>query len=288
MYPEAKRAAARIVEALTTYERGIAPAALVEAAGPGTGNFDLPGVIEAAAPLVSPDRQAVGVVLNGQLGGLDPTPETGHEPTQCSVLVVVDHHLAGDGAAPERVRRCIDVRLEVRDGTWRWAGLGDAGGTPVERPVDLPEAAARVLDHPDIDLPDSARWDIHDGIIDEDLLEVMLRMAEHAPYRVTCLRAGHPETVFARPYASNHTLGRAVDVWSVDGEPVVLQSSRVLGADAADTTAHAMVAALLDETAVTELGSPWDLDGPPTADRPSTRSFTNTVHLDHLHVAFDN
>lgn len=288
VYPNAKRTAARVVEALTTYPAGADPAALVRDVAVRARDFDDAAAVAAAAPLLHAGRSSVGVVLNGQLGGLDPAPETGRQPTTCSVMVVVDQHLTEGADAVESVRRCIDVRLGVTDGEWRWTGLGDAGGTAVERPGDLPEVAGRVLDHPAIDLPDSARWDIYRGVVEERLLDTMVVMAEIAPYRVTALRAGHPETVFAKSYLSNHTVGRAVDVWSVGGDPVVAQSRRVLGVeDSAGTPAHRMTATLLADTGVTELGSPWDLDGPATADRPRTRSFTNVVHADHLHVAFD-
>jgi hypothetical protein len=293
VYPNAKRTAARIVEALTRYDVDADPAALMAAAGPTVVDFDAAATLVALSPLLHPERQSLGVVLNGQLGGLDPAPETGKVPIRGSVLVVVDQF--SSGPEPEsaddlrRVRRCIDVRLRVVGGEWRWEALGDVGGLPVERPRRLPEVAARVLEHPDIDLPHSAQWDIHADVIDEELLEVMLVMADRAPYRVTCLRSGHPDTVFATPLPSNHALGRAVDVWSVGGEPVILQSARALGlTDSAQTAAHAMTEHILDETEIGELGGPWDLDGPATSDRPRTRSFTNTVHADHLHVAFDD
>ena len=279
-----------MVEALTTYAVGTDPAELIAAAGQSVRDLDTTATALALAPLLDEERQSLGVVLNGQLGGLAPAPETGKEPTQCSVLVVVDQYLSGPEPASaedlEHVRRCIDVRLKVSGGEWHWEALGDVGGIPVERPRDLPDVAARVLDHPDIDLPHSAQWDIHAGVIDDVLLKVMLVMARRSPYRVTCLRSGHPDTVFAKKFPSNHAVGRAVDVWAVDGEPVILQSARVLGRkDSVGTPAHAMTRHILDESDMDEIGAPWDLDGPATS--APTRSFTNTVHADHLHVAFE-
>jgi hypothetical protein len=255
-------------------------------------DFDEDVATQAVAPLLTDDVHSFGVVVYPQLGGLHPSPETGEKTVASSVMVVVDQYLSQDDppdpANAERVRRCIDVRLRVKDDQWQWEGLGDVGGVPVERPNDLPEEAQLVLDHPDIDLPDSARWDIHEGIIDRELLRVMATMADVAPYGVTALKSGHPRNVFAKKYVSNHALGRAVDVWSIDGTPVVQQSARLLGAeDSGHTPAHRMTEAILERTKIGELGSPWDLDGPATADRPRTRSFTNTVHTDHLHVAFD-
>jgi len=37
---------------------------------------------------------------------------------------------------------------------------------------------------------------------------------------------------------------------------------------------------MLDHPDVRQVGGPWDLDG-----KSSSRSFTNTVHLDHVHLA---
>ena len=64
-----------------------------------------------------------------------------------------------------------------------------------------------------------------------------------------------------------------MDIWAVDGLPVVAQ--RVTG-----SVVRGLVQELMT-LGVTEIGSPWDLDGPGGA------SFTNVVHQDHLHVAFD-
>lgn len=72
---------------------------------------------------------------------------------------------------------------------------------------------------------------------------------------------------------SNHTEGRGADIWAIDGQPVV--SLR-------DPTGPipGLVQGLVNVGA-TEVGSPFDIDGPGGA------SFTNEVHQDHLHVAFD-
>lgn len=296
VYPNGKTVAARVVEALTVYSGGMNAkelvAAAVERVGTVSQDLDLPEIVDAVVPLWIEGLHSFGVVAYPQLGGLDPAPERGQRPQRCSMMTVVDQYLSdGEPQSPSdltRIRRCIDVRLRVENGTWVWEGIADAGGVPVDPPDDLSEAAARLVGHPDVDLPHSAIWDIYSGIIHEDLIEAMLVMAEAGPYRVTALKHGHPDTVFARPYTSNHTIGRAVDVWSVDGTPVVAQSARVLGASAStDTPAHGLVEELLEKTEVNELGSPWDLDGPATDQRPVTRSFTNTVHTDHLHVAFD-
>jgi hypothetical protein len=83
--------------------------------------------------------------------------------------------------------------------------------------------------------------------------------------------------VFGTDTISGHTLGRGCDIWQVAGQPVVRQRDRT--SDARRFTEQLLAAG------VPELGSPWDLDGPPVPGelRPS---FTDAVHADHIHVAF--
>lgn len=271
--PDVKQTAARVAEALTTYEPDQTPQEALEAVlAQADEAVDAGALAAEAAMLHESGAGSRGTVVNAQLGGLAPNE---WEPQRASVLVVVDQRIGtGDGA--RSVRRTLDVRLRRRDGQWAFEALASAGGAVVERPSNLPAAAVAVLDHPGIELADTARWDIHAGAVDERLLELMVELADEFPYAVTCLRSGHPHDVFGTDHVSNHTLGRAVDIWSVDGKPVVLQH------EDEDSPARRMTALAFSMEAVAELGSPWDLDGPPP---PPTRSFTNVVHTDHLHVA---
>ncbi len=139
--------------------------------------------------------------------------------------------------------------------------------------------AKQVLQDTRIELPDTARWDILRGDIDERLLRTMLDLAAVAPYAVAVLKTGHPKNVFATGRISGHTLGRGVDIWRVAGQPVVLQQP------SKSSDAHAFTKAALDKLGVPELGSPWDLDGPPEPGELKP-SFTDAVHADHIHVAF--
>ena len=110
-------------------------------------------------------------------------------------------------------------------------------------------------------------------------------MAELTPYSVAVLRSGHPRKVFGASTVSNHTTGRAVDIWAVDGVPVIRQNngityeeSSVARADRKQP-AFRVTSTLLRKEQVGEIGSPWNLD-------PSGQpSFTDPVHQDHLHVA---
>lgn len=276
-YPNAKRLAGRFVQALATYdEDATARAVLREAArGAAAEGFDFDAALEQSRLLFERQGRSRGEIVYPQLGGL----ALGSGLDRCSVMVVVRQEIVDADGDSHTVTRTVDVRLINRDDQWELESLPDAGGTPVKRPKKLPRAAQRVLDNPRIQLPESARWDIHSGIIDRRLLRTMHRIADVAPYAVCTLRTGHPIHVFGTDRVSGHTAGRAVDIWEVGGRPVVLQQP------AEDTDAYEFTQTLLLDHGVPELGSPWDLDGPPVAGQ-ARPSFTDAVHADHIHVAF--
>jgi hypothetical protein len=270
VYGEAKLLAAAVAQAVATYAPDEDPGEVVARSlvRPAEG-VDLGASIEAAGQLIDPALASRGRAIDPQLGGLAP-----HDGMlRCSVMVVTEQ-LLRDAEGERVVIRTIDVRLIGDGATWWLEGIASTGGTETPRPADLPEIAVAVLDDPRIELPDSARWDIHEGIVDHRLLETMLVIAERAPYAVTSLRNGHPVRVFGTDRPSNHTHGRAVDIWRVGDHPVVSQQPEE-GTVAWDANRW-----LFDAGHVEELGGPWSFDG------RGGRSFTNDVHLDHLHVAF--
>lgn len=259
---DAKQLAADTVQALTTYEAGTAAADVgrrLEAL------LVDPQIADAAAGLRADDSASVGEIVYPQLGGLT--------DTQASVMVVVRQRLLRNGEE-RSVTRTVDVRLARTNQTWNVTGVASIGGSPPDPPAALSPTASEVLAHPSIELPDSARWDIQRGGTDDRVLSLLLTMAAEHTLSVTVLASGHPPNVFDSASISNHTRGRGVDIWAVDGQPVLSQR------DPAGPL-HALSTELLT-LGVTELGSPWDLDGPGGA------AFTNTLHQDHLHLAFDN
>lgn len=260
--PEAKQIAADTVQALTTFEAGPDPAA---AAGAGLAALGVPaGLVDQARPLLVAGAAAAGDIVYPQLGGLT--------ADAASVMVVVRQRLLTAGVG-RTVVRTVDVRLARRGPAWAVTAIASAGGTPPD-PAPPPSAsAAPILADPNVGLADSARWDILAGGVDDRLLAVMARLAKDHRIDVTVLATGHPHEVFGSSHVSNHTEGRAVDIWAVDGRPVLEQR------DPAGPLASLSRSLLAD--GVTELGGPWDLDGPGGA------SFTNTLHQDHLHVGFD-
>lgn len=261
--PEAKSLAARVVQTIGTYPVGGGTA---ESAASRLGGTVDPALIDAALPLLDPAAASATEIVYPQLGGLT--------DTEASVMVVFRQRLAS--ATDQReVTRTADVRLTRTPSGWAASAIASIGGEPPPDPGPLSAAARDVLTTKAIDLPDSARWDIEAGRIDDRVLQLLSMLAEEHTLGVTVLATGHPEHVFGSSSISNHTVGRGVDVWSVDGQPVIAQRDE-------GGPLQALVQKLVDSMATTELGSPWDLDGVGRG-----ASFTNTVHQDHLHLAFD-
>lgn len=271
VYPNAKRTGGRMAQTLATYEADEPLEHLVErAAVPTHPRFDAAAAAEAAAAVHHPEARSTGEVIYAQLGGLMPQ----NEATSASIIVVVRQRLVQPDGSESAPVRAMDIRLRLHNGQWAVDQLGDMGGQPVARPAELSAPAQAVVDHPRIQLPDSARWDIYRGDIDGRLLATMAELADQAPYAVTCLKSGHAVNVFGTERPSNHSSGRAVDIWQVEGTAVVSQQPDP------GTAAHALAQTVFDRGAVSELGSPWAFDG------AGGRSFQNDVHRDHLHVAF--
>ena len=253
---DAKLAAARAIELLTTYDPSPQPA--VQARERLAAAGIRPEIVDAAAELLAPGEWSRGEIVYPQLGGLT--------ETQASVMVVVRQERANVVAS-----RTIDVRLSTATGAWAVdaiASIGDVLSGPASAPAG--SRAATVLSLDSLDLPDSARADIASGAVDDRVLSVLEQLGGTHRLSIATIIAGHPTEVFATTRTSNHTVGRAVDVWAIDGVPVVS-----LRNDPAAT--QALLRQLLAE-GVGELGAPWALGGV---------SFTDTVHQDHVHIGYD-
>lgn len=256
--PEAKQLAADIAYALTTYEESD-DATVRFSSIAGIDGLDL--LAEAAQPLTHPGRWSRGLVVYPQLGGLT--------ADRVSVMVVT-RQTVGFGAETEfAVVRTLDIRL-VRDAAgWVFDSLASAGG--VFDSIEDLELAGAVASNPRIDMPDSARLDILAGGVSPILLQVMSEIAEITPYRITVMATGHPYHVFETGRVSHHTLGRAIDINRVGDRQVIDDRT-------ANSATRALVQWLWENPMVIQVGSPWDVDG-------TGRSFANTVHQDHIHVA---
>lgn len=259
-YREAKRVAGRAVQALTTYRLGVRPGALAAKVVDSGAQTD--EIARALAPVVLSGRRSAGEILYAQLSGVT--------STTFGAMVLVRQHLEDTQGRRASVTRVVDVRLRSSDRGWRLESIASFGGRPVSRPATLSPAATRVLDHPGIELPDTARWDIHRGLIDEGLLVALSEAADRRAIAVLVLRTGHPANVWATSRPSAHTSGFAADLYAVAGTLVVRQRG-------AASPARQLAAELIEAGAV-QVGSPFAL--PPGG----RRSFTDEVHQDHIHV----
>ena len=110
------------------------------------------------------------------------------------------------------------------------------------------------------------------GAIAPNLLRIMARLAEHTPYGVTTLSQGHPYEVFGTDKQSDHTRGRAVDIYRL-GDTLVIDDR------AEGSMTYKTVQWLYDQPGIRQIGSPWALDG------YGGKSFSDRLHQDHLHIA---
>jgi hypothetical protein len=261
-HPNAKALGAAVAQQLTTYDP---ETPLEDVVAIATGGAGRPEDVDAARPLHDPEGWSRGEVLYPQFGGLT--------ADRCSIMAVVRQTRGlPDGTTVAEVRT-LDVRLRLSGGTWAFEALASAGGEPVERPADLAPEAAAVLDDDRIELPDSARWDVHRGVISPALLELMLRFADATGgYAVCVLETGHPVNVFGTDRVSDHTRGRAVDIHRIADHLVIEDRHEGSATDEA-------VGWLYGDDSRPVIGSPWALDA------FGGRSFTDAVHQDHLHVA---
>lgn len=259
--PDSKTLASAVVQTIGTYPVG---GGTTEAARTRLQAAGLPPELADATPsLLIPGVSSAAEIVYPQLGGLT--------DSAASVMVVTRFRTRGTGGEEDEVTRVLDVRLERTDGPWSAAGVASDGGAPPPTPVEPTPAVSAVLENDRIELPDSAVWDLESGLVDSRIADLLLALAAEHQLRVAVFATGHPVNVFATDRQSNHTAGRGVDIWSIDGTPVADQQD--------SPTLRAVVESSL-ALGVTEIGAPFDIDG------PGGRVFTNTVHLDHLHLAF--
>lgn len=262
--PAAKQAAVRLVEAFGSWPAGHG------------------GVRDRAARAVGigvPARQAAR--LAGQTGSLTPAADEavvqvvdaqygGILGDSASVLVVC-RQTTRTGATVAHGGTTVDVRLVRRSSGWSVTALHPARPGPARPPG---AAARQVLDDRRIALPPAAVADIRSGRVHDSVLRAMLRLA--GPYRisVSVVRSGHPMDVFGTNRPSDHPLGRAFDVWEIDGRAV---------ADPA--TPRALVTGFMRAAAAAgsyNVGGPVQLSG---GSAPG-RFFSDATHHDHVHIGF--
>lgn len=221
-----------------------------------------PELAAGAGTLLAPQVASSASVAYPQLGGL--------APGRASVMVVTTVETAGRRRRREFTTRVVDVRLEQRAGSWVPVAVASDGVGPPPAPT-ISDIAHAVLANENLLLPDSAVADVRAGRIDDRVLRLLDGLAATRLLSVAVLATGHPLNVFETERVSNHTAGRGVDIWAIDGVAVIDQQQ---SAEVRAVVAEALAAG------ATEVGAPFDDDG------RGGQMFTNEVHLDHLHLAF--
>jgi hypothetical protein len=140
-------------------------------------------------------------------------------------------------------------------------------------PADPALLVRAALFHPNVDLRPSAAGDVEAGLVDQRLLALVLMIATtHRLGSVGPFVTGHSLLVAGTDRASDHAVGRAVDLPSIDGTPV---SATNRGARAVAIELLGLPVGLRPS----EVGLPW-------ADLATVASaFSDQAHQDHLHVS---
>ena len=262
--PDAKRMGALVAYAITNYETETSLNDVIATLPPGAAQVD--GVVGEVDIVHHPGMWSRGTVEYVQLGG--------HLNGRISNIVVIRQDIGVEGSSePQRTEtRVMEVRLaRDGDGDWAFETIASSGGMPVERPADLSQTAAAVVDHDRIELPDTAAWDIYLGYIDRNVLQIMLDIADRTPYSVVVLQTGPSYNVFGTDRVSNHSVGRAVDIYKLESELVV-------DSHATFSEVYELSEWIVSRYDIREFGSPWRF---PDA---VAHTFTNEVHHDHLHI----
>lgn len=135
-----------------------------------------------------------------------------------------------------------------------------------------PDADA-ILAHPNVTLTPQAARDIEAGIVDPRVLQLLSAMAERTQIGVSVIKTGHSKYVAGTDRISHHWYGRAVDVWRVGDKPVTRDNSVARGLVRWTIGRH-------EPVRPHEIGQPWP-------DFTAAGVFTDSMHRDHLHFAYD-
>jgi hypothetical protein len=257
--PAVKRQATTLLETLGTWTQGQGDVASARSRLSHAG-YD-PSFASELTALLGVGTDAVVSVRDAQYGGI----LTG----SASVLVVVDQwRLTGDGTV-HAGGMTVDVRLERSSPHWRVTAVHPAQpGLPTS---SLSRTARSVLGDPRVRLPYSAHADVAAGRIHDTVLALLLAMAGQHVVDVSVLRSGHPLQVFGTSRQSDHPQGRAVDVWALDGRPLVLPTNHGLAASAMRFAVA---------RGAYNVGGPVLLSG--------SGYFSDRTHQDHVHVGYSH
>ena len=259
--PACKVAAARAVTTALTWtpgERGTGLSGRLHDAGA------LPSLAHDLDALVKEHHASALEIVYPQYGGLSRADAS-------VILVARQTWRTSAGALPQVRDLTLDIRLRKLAGRW----AAERAYVPTLPPAGTgqSQAAQRLLRNEALVFPAAATADLLGGLTDPRLAAMLERLSRRWRLHVQVLRSGHPRNVYGTRRVSNHTKGRAVDVWAIDGIPVVRQRASVCSAVMRDAAA----------AGADEIGGPVAPDGR-SGHRPF---FTNALHRDHLHLGFE-
>jgi hypothetical protein len=257
--PEVKARAVSLVETALTWESGDGGTQNARRRLNESGyNGEL---VEDLEPMIVDGAASVARVIVAQYGGI--LADT------ASVLVVFDQWVLQRDNRIRREGTTLDVRLVADEPEWAVTALRPARpGSPIG---GLSRAARRLLVSDRVTLHEAAASDVRAGEIKDAVLDALRSLSALHKLDVSILRSGHPLRVFGTDRVSDHTVGRAVDVWAIDGRPII-----EMGAGSAVT---GFMKAALDVGAY-QVGGPTDIDGDDAV------YFSDDTHQDHIHLGF--
>jgi hypothetical protein len=258
--PNVKLRAVQLLKAIGSWTAGHAGLSAAKARVAALGYS--PALVDQVRTLLASSPQAVTHVIDAQYGGI--------LASSSSVLVVLEQWLQrADGSLIHR-GTTVDVRLVGAHPKWRVTALHPASPGNA---ASVSAAADAVLSNSRIVLPFAARADVRSGAVHDSVLHCLTALSKSHVLSVSVMKAGHPIYVFGTNRHSDHPRGRAVDIWAIDGRPVVRPANR------------ALVLGVMRKAAT--LG-PWQVGGPVDLDGGGRKFFSDRTHQDHIHLGFSS
>jgi hypothetical protein len=261
--PVAKEKAVRLVEATSAWGIGGAelPAVAARLTAQGISGERAAAFAAATAPFRSGSPEATSGVIAVQYGGLT--------ATSASLLVTFEQWTRDASGAVVRGGSGADVRLAKEGGEWQVTEVFAAVPLPPVSPT--PALVTAVLTNSKIRLPPAAAADIAAGNLRPRPMQALLDLSRDYDIDVSIVFKPHPDNVFATDRVSDHTRRRAWDIWAVNGQAVI-----------AETTPDALVDGFLrdaKDAGAYNIGGPRLLSG--------AAFFSDRTHRDHCHIAFN-
>lgn len=261
--PVAKEKAVRLVEATSAWGPGGSDEAAVAGrlAAQGIPGERAAAFVAATAPFRVGSREATSAVIAVQYGGLT--------ATSASLLVTFQQWTRDGSGAVVHGGAGADVRLAKEGGQWQVTEVIAAVPLPAVAPA--PALVTAVLTNSKIRLPPAAAADIAAGNLRPRPMQALLDLSRDYDIDVSIVFKPHPDNVFATDRLSDHTRRRAWDVWAVNGQAVI-----------AESTPDALVDGFLrdaKDAGAYNIGGPRLLSG--------AGFFSDRTHRDHCHIAFN-